>query len=450
MILEWIVWLLFVIIAISAVIEKAKIKFGVDKKGLVWGTLENGLPVLLIIISVAVIPFTGYSKFNLFWLFLVFITIHCLIGAVGNYFRGENKVDSESRDEDADDNILIALLLIPQLIITIPLGLLFIKSAGYYKIEPGHCYVCSEPTNNSLEVSKLSAGFYLNFDRAERSRLKRLCYRCSKRLAGRKVSYGYEGYISNHVVGEACYCSSCKPYKKISQYKLSGGSVLGSKIEYLSTTTIPVCKRHCGYTYIERDYIWYGEYTILWLILTGFIGFLLFGLSSILYEHRGKVAEFLVGEIGGPLYDLKCRFYPFISKLPGVNLKPIEDNTDFERPKEKFFFDVLLDSICCVMCADGQMSSNEQHAVRAILGKTACPWSNEEIDQKIMDFLIRRKKLGAEQLLEQTCENLDIFKKAGKEKILLKCIDYMAQADGSIDESEIKVRKKIESALKSK
>jgi len=110
-------------------------------------------------------------------------------------------------------------------------------------------------------------------------------------------------------------------------------------------------------------------------------------------------------------------------------------------------FDILLDALCCVMCADGKMSPEEQNAISVILGKVVCPWSTEEIDNKIVDFLRRVKSRGSDTVIQETCERLSEFKRRGKEKVLLKCIDYMAKADGVIDEEEIKIREKFKAAL---
>ena len=42
-------------------------------------------------------------------------------------------------------------------------------------------------------------------------------------------------------------------------------------------------------------------------------------------------------------------------------------------------FSILLDAICCVMCADGKMSTREQRTIHAILKKVKCPWTAEDV-----------------------------------------------------------------------
>ena len=110
-------------------------------------------------------------------------------------------------------------------------------------------------------------------------------------------------------------------------------------------------------------------------------------------------------------------------------------------------FSVLLDAICCVMCADERLSRREQKTVHAILKKVKCPWTTEDVHRQMTGFLQRVEKEGLDTVTEQTCERLSEFKRRGKEYVLLKCIGYMVNADGVVDEKEIAVCDKFKSAL---
>ncbi len=115
-----------------------------------------------------------------------------------------------------------------------------------------------------------------------------------------------------------------------------------------------------------------------------------------------------------------------------------------ERPN---IFSILLDAICCVMCADGKMSPREQKTIRAILKKVKCPWTAKDVGKQMTNFLQRVEIKGLGTVTEQTCEKLSEFKRRGKEYVLLKCIDYMVKADGIVDEKEIEICGKFKSAL---
>lgn len=110
-------------------------------------------------------------------------------------------------------------------------------------------------------------------------------------------------------------------------------------------------------------------------------------------------------------------------------------------------FSILLDAICCVMCADQRISRREQKTILAILKKVKCPWSIADVQTHATDFLKRVKEEGLESVTEQTCEKLIEFKRRGKEHVLLRCVDYMAKADGVVHEKEIAVCDRFKSAL---
>ena len=62
--------------------------------------------------------------------------------------------------------------------------------------------------------------------------------------------------------------------------------------------------------------------------------------------------------------------------------------------KNTSLFEILLNAVCCVMCADKKITTQERQAVYKILKKTKSPWSTEEIDEKIGAFIQGVKKEG--------------------------------------------------------
>jgi len=110
-------------------------------------------------------------------------------------------------------------------------------------------------------------------------------------------------------------------------------------------------------------------------------------------------------------------------------------------------FEVLLDAVCCVMCADKKVTTREREAVHRILEKLKSPWARNEIDRRIDVFINRAKKEGLTSLVQETCHKLVIFKRKGKEQVLLRCVDYMAKADGIIDPRETELCQKFKTVL---
>ncbi|MGB2865392.1 MAG: hypothetical protein WBC05_18830 [Sedimentisphaerales bacterium] len=109
--------------------------------------------------------------------------------------------------------------------------------------------------------------------------------------------------------------------------------------------------------------------------------------------------------------------------------------------------EVLMDAVCCVMCADKKVATPERKAVHRILEKVKAPWDKNEIDRRIDIFIHRAKKEGLLSLTQEVCHKLIIFKRKGKEQVLLRCVEYMAQADGIIDPRETELCQKFRTVL---
>ncbi|MHC4270689.1 MAG: TerB family tellurite resistance protein [Planctomycetota bacterium] len=102
-------------------------------------------------------------------------------------------------------------------------------------------------------------------------------------------------------------------------------------------------------------------------------------------------------------------------------------------------YEVLMDAICCVMCADKRATAKEQKAIHEILGKTEAAWEEEEINERIEAYVQNVRENGLATVIRETREKLAIFKRRGEQEVLLCCLEDMTQADGVIDESEIRV-----------
>ncbi|MHC4266239.1 MAG: TerB family tellurite resistance protein [Planctomycetota bacterium] len=102
-------------------------------------------------------------------------------------------------------------------------------------------------------------------------------------------------------------------------------------------------------------------------------------------------------------------------------------------------YEVLMDAICCVMCADKRATAKEQKAIHEILGKTEAAWEEDEINGRIEAYVQNIRENGLATVIRETREKLTIFKTRGEQEVLLRCLDHITQADGVIDESEIKV-----------
>ena len=118
-----------------------------------------------------------------------------------------------------------------------------------------------------------------------------------------------------------------------------------------------------------------------------------------------------------------------------------------EEKKRMDIYGILMDAICCVICADKKVTTKENKAVYNILEKTKAPWGGDEIDNRIRSFIERVNNEGLNNIIQQTCDKLPEFKKRKQEHILLRCVEYMMRCDGVIDENEKKICQKFRLAL---
>jgi hypothetical protein len=102
-------------------------------------------------------------------------------------------------------------------------------------------------------------------------------------------------------------------------------------------------------------------------------------------------------------------------------------------------FEVLMDAICCVMCADRRVTPKEKQAVHHIMKKINCPWDDSEIDNHIEVFIQRVRESGLAGAVKETRDRLPEFKRMHREEVLLKCVDYMMRVDCKIDEREARL-----------
>jgi len=109
--------------------------------------------------------------------------------------------------------------------------------------------------------------------------------------------------------------------------------------------------------------------------------------------------------------------------------------------------EVLLDVICCVMCADRKITKSERKVAHIILAKMRAPWDKNEVDRRIDAFIRRAKREGLNLITQETCQRMTIIKTQDEEQLFLKCIDYMTRADGIIHPKEVELCQTFRSIL---
>ncbi|QDT44550.1 Tellurite resistance protein TerB [Gimesia alba] len=117
-----------------------------------------------------------------------------------------------------------------------------------------------------------------------------------------------------------------------------------------------------------------------------------------------------------------------------------------KRAEQKF--QTILNTLCCMMLADRNASVEERQKITDLMKRIKAPWDDSEIDQRMREFVIRARNSSYDQVLNETCEELQKITDPRQQDAIKKCLDKVANADGKIDKQEREVRNRFHSILK--
>jgi uncharacterized tellurite resistance protein B-like protein len=108
-------------------------------------------------------------------------------------------------------------------------------------------------------------------------------------------------------------------------------------------------------------------------------------------------------------------------------------STTATRPSVESVHLAVFDLLCCVMVADGRVSTREKEKTREIMSKVDIHWTDDEFDNRVTTFIEEIRKQGYFNVVQRSIRRLPLFKQIGREKVLIKCIDLVAIGDGKLD-----------------
>ncbi|MEX0717016.1 MAG: hypothetical protein WD066_10525 [Planctomycetaceae bacterium] len=132
--------------------------------------------------------------------------------------------------------------------------------------------------------------------------------------------------------------------------------------------------------------------------------------------------------------------------------KPIRQVSDERRSQASLrrreeVFCVLLDALNCVAFSDGRASAVEQAKLRELMKRLGSPWEDAEVDRRSREFGDRARSQGLKTVLGEVCSRLSLIREGRQREILVKCLDQLIAADGSIHRNEAAIKQRIVKAL---
>ena len=132
--------------------------------------------------------------------------------------------------------------------------------------------------------------------------------------------------------------------------------------------------------------------------------------------------------------------------------KPIpvaqDQNKSVAKPTAEMLHSALFDILCCIMVADGRASTSEKSAIREIMSKVNAGWTDDECDGRITSFISDIETNGYTRVLRRSMQQLPIFKRAGRERVLLKCVDLVVNANGQLSQREKNLYDQIHESMR--
>lgn len=110
-------------------------------------------------------------------------------------------------------------------------------------------------------------------------------------------------------------------------------------------------------------------------------------------------------------------------------------------------FQTVLEAMCCMMLADRKIVQQEIKTVVELMNRIKSPWENSEVNKRIKIVIERAKTNGFENLLRETCSKLGDIESAKQREAIIKCLDQVANSDGKLEKSEMKIKDRLVSVL---
>jgi uncharacterized tellurite resistance protein B-like protein len=110
-------------------------------------------------------------------------------------------------------------------------------------------------------------------------------------------------------------------------------------------------------------------------------------------------------------------------------------------------YSVFMDAMCCVMAADKRATTSEQKRIHSLMQELGSGWSQEQINNYLKGFLDKVRKGQRQAILEDALGKAKAINKLGKGQQLLKCVQSLAEADGSLDPKEKQICDRFVEAL---
>jgi uncharacterized tellurite resistance protein B-like protein len=130
--------------------------------------------------------------------------------------------------------------------------------------------------------------------------------------------------------------------------------------------------------------------------------------------------------------------------VAAIENNPSTDAAAENEARTQTVFGTILQALCCTMFADGSASYVEREKIHLLMERLKSPFSSGEVGQQMQDFCIRAKSNGFDTVLNETCLERNQLRISRKQRnAVRKCLNIVAEADGTVEESESDVCRRL-------
>jgi len=117
--------------------------------------------------------------------------------------------------------------------------------------------------------------------------------------------------------------------------------------------------------------------------------------------------------------------------------------SSFVPPVSEALNEALFDAMCCVMVADARASTSEKMKIKEIMKNVNSGWTVERCNDEFSSFIRAVQKQGYKAVVRRSISRLHVFKQSGYENLLVKCVEQVANTEGTPSNAERRVCAKI-------
>jgi tellurite resistance protein len=107
----------------------------------------------------------------------------------------------------------------------------------------------------------------------------------------------------------------------------------------------------------------------------------------------------------------------------------------------------MLEILCCVIAADGQLSRIEGTHLREAMKHARAPWDDAEFKTRVKAMIARIDELGFDRAFSECAPKVELLKRNGKTDQLRQYLTQVALADGISHQRETAVVAQIQKWL---